>query len=126
MKISTMLKDLYGLNNYWKYIKIGDELWTDYVEDITGIKWNKIKVTYVRSGVMFFIIADSNILSEYYFPIDSFNAAVMKKAKLDPYNDLPYDKNMIDRCCFDDEFTEVINFNNDKDKTINFLFEDLF
>ena len=69
MRISTMLKNLYGINDYWKYIKVGDELWTDYVEDITHVRWNKIKITYIRSGVMFYNIIDFDDL-ERYIPLN--------------------------------------------------------
>lgn len=110
MRISTMLKDLYGINDYWKHIKVGDELWTDYVENITHIKWNKIKITYIRSGVMFYNIIDFDDV-ERYIPLNCFATSVMYVAKLDPHKDLAHIPN-IDKYSFTTEHTEVVNFDN--------------
>lgn len=110
MKISTTLKDLYGINDYQKYIKVDDEFWTDSIEHITGIKWNKIKVTYIRSGVIFYNIIDFDNV-ERYVPLNCFATSVMYVAKLDPHKDLAHIPN-IDKYSFTTEHTEIVNFDN--------------
>ena len=117
--LSTVMKDLYGVNEYPKYIQEGDEFRTDaaLVQEITHKKWNKIHVTYVRSKVMFFTIIGVNV-QEQYFPTHSYAAATMIKAKIDPYVDFHWHKNL-DNYRFDDTFTEVVNFDNRKDKEID-------
>lgn len=122
MKVKTILtnlKDLYGLNYYAEHLRVGDELWTDEgkFEEITNKKWNKIKITYLRSGVMFFELVGFDIPEQAVF-ISSFNVSVMKVAKLDPYKEFP-DKKWLNNYRFDDTFTEVVNFDNSVDKEIN-------
>ena len=116
--LSTTMKDLYGLNYYHEHINVGDEFWTDagFIQELTHHKWNKIHVTYVRSGAMFFIVEDADI-PEQYMGTKSFAASVMIKAKIDPRQEFP-DRPDIDDFRFDDTFTEVVNFDNSKDKEI--------
>lgn len=115
---STTLKDLYGVDGYAERIKVGDEFWTDalHIENLTGKKWNKVKVSYVRSGIVFFNVVGEE-LPEQYFPIDSFDVAMFIKARLDPYKDLEKMPGL-DRCRFDDRLTEVVNFDNRENKEV--------
>ena len=124
--LSTKMKDLYGVNEYHNHINVGDEFWTDadFIQELTNRKWNKIHVTYVRSGAMFFTIEDSDV-PEQYMGTKSFVAAVMIKAKINPYMEFP-DREDINNYRFDDRFTKVINFDNREDKEVtpefNFFF----
>ena len=124
--LSTIMKDLYGVNEYHKYIHVGDEFWSDapFIQELTNKKWNKIRVTYIRSGVMFFTIEDTDI-PEQYIPTKSFAAAIMIKAKIDPHKEFPY-RDDLDYYRFDDKFTEVVNFDNRENKEIDDEYELLF
>ena len=120
------MKDLYGVNEYHEHIHVGDEFWSDapFIQELTGKKWNKIRATYVRSGVMFFTTEHTDI-PEQYMATKSFAAAVMIRAKIDPYKEFS-DRDDLDFYRFDDKFTEVVNFDNREDKEIDDEYELLF
>lgn len=102
---STFLMDLYGEKKYSQHIHVGDELWI-----LEGILWIKIKVSYIRSGVLFYNIVGSD-KQEQWLPVESYKIAKSIVARLDPYKDLPYSSRLYN-CRFDDTRTEVVNFDN--------------
>ena len=58
--LSTRLSDLYGKDNYHSHIEEGREYWYYFsgenkISEKYGNGWYKIKVTYIRSGCMFYI-----------------------------------------------------------------------
>lgn len=61
------------------YIKVGREFW-----HFDGNRFRKLKVTYVRSGVMFFIFEDTPNIEEAWF-IGSFNSDSLHAAQIYPY-----------------------------------------
>lgn len=61
------------------YIKEGREFW-----HFNGSKYRKLKVTYVRSGVMFFVFEDEPDVEQAWF-ISSFNACSLYAAQIYPY-----------------------------------------
>lgn len=117
---STSLKDLYGINGYQLHIHVDDEYWvySELLEQLTHEKWNKIKVTYIRSEVMFFNIIGHEDIPEQYFPINSLIVPTMIVAKLDPLKDLNWDNLNPEYYRFDDTRTEVVNFDNSPDKEV--------
>jgi len=62
-----------------EYIKPGREFW-----HFDGSNWRKLKVTYVRSGVMFFVFEDKPDVEEAWF-ICSFNVLNLNAAQIYPY-----------------------------------------
>lgn len=64
------------------YIKPGRTFWH---YDIDKSKFRKIKVTYVRSGVMFFIFEDDPDEVERAWFTSSFNAMSLHAAEIYPY-----------------------------------------
>lgn len=112
---STKLCDLYGRDNYESHIELGREYW---LYDDT--KWRKIKITYIRSGVAFYVFTDSPETPEKYMPLGSFIAATLLFAEIDPSKDIADTNNInlegLNRlCCFDDEYTVVKNWDNEKE-----------
>ena len=127
---STMISDLYGMDNYKSHIKIGDEYWYFFVENTEAYKathkyWNKIKITYIRSGCLFYILPDALEVKEDFCPIDCFMTSQFVLVELDPVKDL---KGLLDNIdteaakleyCFDDEHTIIKNWPNEKEVEID-------
>ena len=82
MTFSTRLRDMLGKRpeNVAEYIKVGREFW-HFDEGI----WRKLKVTYIRSGVMFFEFCDEPNVEHAWF-ISSFNASSLHAAQIYPYD----------------------------------------
>ena len=120
--LSTQLKDLYG-KNYAEHIIENREYWcffeiTEDVYEVTGQNWNKICISYIRSGVAFYNISGySSQIPEKYIPLDCFRASTLEFAIIDPEKDLIFtdsiDKNK-KRYRFDDTRTTVINWSNEE------------
>lgn len=111
---STRLCDLYGRDNYEPHIEEGREYWL-----FDDVHWRKIKITYIRSGVAFYVFNDSPETPEKYMPLGSFIAATLLFAEIDPYKDIDefdtdYYKDMSRLYYFDDEHTVVKNWDNEK------------
>lgn len=116
---STKLCDLYGEDNYESHIEEGREYW---LCDFDDVKWRKIKITHIRSGVAFYVFTDSPEIPEKYMPLGSFIAATLHFAEIDPCKDIKdidksdtdYFKDASRLYCFDDEYTIVKNWDNEK------------
>ena len=78
---TTTLFDTFGkrIDDIAEYIKTGREFW--HYDDC---RWRKLKVTYVRSGVMFLTFEDEPNVEKAWF-ISSFNAQTLCMAQIYPY-----------------------------------------
>lgn len=81
MTFATTLFDMFGerSEDIAEYIKPGREFW-----HFDGTSWRKLKVTYVRSGVMFFIFVDEPNTEKAWF-LGSFYAQSLSVAQIYPY-----------------------------------------
>ena len=127
---STMISDLYGKDKYKSHIKVGDEYWYFFAENTDAYKathkyWNKIKITYIRSGCLFYILLDAPEVKEDFCPINCFMTSQFVLAELDPIKDL---KGLLDNIdteaakleyCFDDKYTIIKNWPNEKEVEID-------
>lgn len=127
---STMISDLYGKDKYKSHIKVGNEYWYYFntnteVYKATHRCWNKIRITYIRSGCLFYIISDASEVKEDFCPIDCFMTSQFVLAELDPIKDLKGLLNNIDteaaklEYCFDDKHTIIKNWPNEKEVEID-------
>ena len=81
---SPMLADIFGRNNvdiFSAYIKPGREFW--YFDTETS-NFRKIKVTYVRTGVMFFVYEDEP-KTEHAMFMGCFDATTLHAAQIYPH-----------------------------------------
>jgi len=123
-RLSTKLYDLYG-DKYASHIEVGKEYWEYFTADTeiykkTGQNYNKIKVTYVRSGCMFYTFCDAPEIDEGYCSINSFKAMNLIVAEIDPIKDLESIKETDkDFYYFDSTFTIVKNWPNEPVSEIN-------
>lgn len=127
---STMISDLWGREGYKEHIKVGDEFWYFFTEKSEAFKvthkyWNKIRITYIRSGCLFYVLPEAPEVKEDFCPVSCFMTSRFVLAELDPVRDL---KDVIDdidsesariRYCFDDEHTVVSNWPNEKEAEID-------
>ena len=122
---STCLSDLYGRGGYQSHIKVGDEYWYYFTENTEVYKvshknWNKLRISYIRSGCLFYIFPEFPDISEEFCPISCFMTSKFILAELDPIKDLEGLMSDIDtesgkiRYCFDDEHTIIKNWPNEK------------
>lgn len=122
---STCLSDLYGRDGYQSHIKVGDEYWYYFTENTEVYKvshknWNKLRISYIRSGCLFYIFPEFPDISEEFCPISCFMTSKFILAELDPIKDLEGLMSDIDtesgkiRYCFDDEHTIIKNWPNEK------------
>ena len=123
---STMLSELYGRDGYQSHIEVGKEYWYFFSEDYAIFKktkkhWNKIKISYIRSGCLFYVFPDEPDIPEEFCPVSCFMTSRFVYAELDPIKDL---KGLIDdididaakiEYCFNDERTIVKNWPNEKE-----------
>lgn len=127
---STMISDLYGKDKYKSYIKVGNEYWYFFEEGTEAYKatqryWNKIRITYIRSGCLFYILPDAPEVKEDFCPINCFMTSRFVLAELDPIKDLKGLSDNIDteaaklEYCFDDEHTIIKNWPNEKEIEVN-------
>ena len=123
--LSTVLSDLYGRDGYQSHIELGREYWYYFDENTQAFKlthkyWNKIKITYIRSGCLFFTLSDVPEFKEEFFPINCFMASVLIFAEIDPIKDLG-EKLLSNieaakkKYYFDTEHTIVKNWPNEKE-----------
>ena len=126
--LSTKLSDLYGRDNYQSHIELDREYWCFFEEGTeiykkTGKYWNKIRISYLRSGIVFYVFPDVPEIAEGYFPVSCYMASALVFAEIDPCKDLEnfteeeYGAGVADVqniYCFDDEHTIVKNWNNEK------------
>lgn len=121
---NTTLQGLYGKDNYYKHIEVDKCYWCFFgmcdnskVKEVTGKNWNKIRITYVRSGVAFYVVCGyEDQIPEDSFYLQSIKAMQLEVAELDPYKDLPHfwvgsAEELLFR--FDDDRTVVLNFDNE-------------
>ena len=120
--LSTQLSDLYGRDNYQSHIELNREYWYYFSRDSEIVEgWYKIRITFIRSGCVFYVFSDLPNIPERYFPVSCFMASRLVFAEFDPIKDLPNlvtDEDKM-RCCFDTEHTIVHNWNNEKEIEIN-------
>ncbi len=138
---STSLVRLYGDERYIDHITVGRAYWycwgseTDVYRH-TKKHWNKIIVTYIRSGVVFYFLPEFPDYPEQYFPTNCFMAMNLEYAEFNPVKDLDwtaftnddeYTKEDLEkRYCFDDERTQVIDWDNSREGEIDDNDLDLF
>ena len=127
---STVLSELYGRDGYQSHIEVGREYWhwfseNDKVYEETGQHWNKIYVTYIRSGVFFYEISGYQDIPEDWCPVSCFMAANLVFAEINPEKDLKgiLSEELIESTKlmyrFDDELTEVKNWPNEHEVEIS-------
>ncbi len=124
-QFSTMLSKLFGENNYQKHLEVGREYWWYFASqdsDIVskyGNGWYKIKITYIRSGCLFYIFSDYPDIKENFCPVNCVMAATFELAELDPIKDLGELLGDVEtakyKYCFDDKRTIVKNWPNEKE-----------
>jgi len=125
-----MISDLYGIDKYKSYIKVGNEYWYYFLGnteeyEATHKYWNKIRITYIRSGCLFYILPDAPEVKENFCPIDCFMTSRFVLAELDPVKDLKDLLHNIDteaakfEYCFNDEHTIIKNWPNEKEIEID-------
>lgn len=131
----TRLCDLYGRDGYQPHIKEGEDYWYFFEEDTdifreTKEHWNKLRVSYVRSGCLFYCFPDHPDVKEQFCPVNCFMASQFIVAELDPVKDLTEiasfggdilsDKDFAKKIyCFDDERTVVKNWPNERETEVD-------
>lgn len=129
-RFSTIISDLYGRDKYKLHIKVGNEYWCYFdinteAHKVTKRHWNKIRITYIRSGCLFYIIPDVPEIKEDFCPLSCFMTSRFVLTELDPIKDL---KGLVDdidteaakiKYCFDDEHTIVKNWPNERETEIS-------
>lgn len=119
---STDLTSLYGRENYQSHIKKGREYWC-YFSREEGINagWYKIKVTYVRSGCMFYRITNHPEIEERFCATSCYMASTLVVSDIDPSKDLKdFDDETTKKLYrFNTEHTVVHNWPNEKEIEIN-------
>lgn len=113
-RVTTKLEGLFG-EKYQEHIQVGKKFWwffdgNSQVFKLTKQHWNKMEITYIRSGVVFYTI--ENVDGEYHFAIDSIMATQMEPEFLDPQKDLGATLDHLEMFYFNSERTKVINFEN--------------
>jgi len=123
-----MLSDLYGRDNYQSHITLGREYWWFCPSNhdlfmLTHKNFVKIKVTYIRSRCMFYILPDFPEVDEQFCAIDSFFASSLILADIDPIKDLGDSLGYIEvaklKYCFNTEHTIVNNWPNEQEIEID-------
>lgn len=120
---STILYELYK-DDYQSHIEVDREYWYYFlngneIADKYGSGFYKIKITYIRSGCLFYVFSDHKDIAEQFCPIDCFMTSRFEFAEINPVEDL---KDIIDLNTesnqllyrFDDTRTVVKNWNNTK------------
>lgn len=117
---STILYDLYK-DDYQSHIEVNREYWYYFVTgneiaDKYGSGYYKIKITYIRSGCLFYVFSDHEDIAERFCPIDCFMTSRFEFAEINPTEDLKdiitFKDNALYR--FDDTRTIVKNWDNTK------------
>ena len=121
---STCLCDLYGsrTDEYAPHITVGREYWYYFTKNATLTGWFKIRITYIRSGIAFYVFSDLPDVPEDSFPLSSFLASRLEFAEIDPVADVIIEEKNVDymqaRYRFDDTRTIVKNWDNSKESEI--------
>lgn len=115
IKLSTMLSDLYGRDGYQSHIELGRDYWYYFGKDSEiEVGWHKIRVTYIRSGCMFYCFPDFPDVKERFCPIDCYMASALVFAEIDPTKDLnDFSESEEKLYYFDTEHTVVKNWSNE-------------
>ena len=114
--VQTDLISLFGELYYKNHLYVGRELWlkTDVGSpeyNVTHQEWNKIVITYIRTGVVFYSIVGYPE-HEFYGLMGSMKVMKMKVAELDPSAEIDTNAFVLKQVRFDDTFTNIINFDN--------------
>lgn len=112
--VTTQLAGLFG-DNYKQHIQVGKKFWwlfdcNSQVFKLTNQYWNKLEITYIRAGVVFYTI--ENIDGEFHFEIDSIMAMGLEPEVLDPQKELGATIEHLEMFYFKSEKTKIINFEN--------------
>ena len=133
-KFSTQLNELYGDEKYIDHIEVGRSYWYFWGSDsdvyqYTKQHWNKIRITYIRSGAVVYILEEFPDYPERYFSDKCFMAMTLVYAEINPVKDLNMTQLSLDdeytkedlekRYCFDDERTVVLNWDNSEESEID-------
>lgn len=118
--LSTKLYDLYGKDEYHLHIEVDREYWYYFTTESNiakkyGSGWYKIKITYIRSGCLFYIFSDHKDVAEQFCPINCFMSSQFELAEINPIEDLKGIINLIKDTTlyrFDDTRTIVKNWDN--------------
>jgi hypothetical protein len=112
--VTTRLEGLFG-KNYKEHIQVGKKFWwffdgNSQVFKLTNQHWNKLEITYIRAGVVFYAV--ENVTGEFHFEIDSIMAMQLEPEILDPQKDLGDTIEHLEMFYFNSERTQIINFEN--------------
>jgi hypothetical protein len=112
--VTTRLEGLFG-KNYKEQIQVGKKFWwffdgNSQVFKLTNQHWNKLEITYIRAGVVFYAV--ENVTGEFHFEIDSIMAMQLEPDVLDPQKDLGETIDHLEMFYFNSERTQIINFEN--------------
>ena len=118
--LSTRISDLYGKDEYHLHIELNREYWYYFageskISDKYGPGWYKLKVTYIRSGCMFYIFPDYPDIEEDFCPIHCFMTSLFEFAEINPIEDLKINEHgllYLKKYRFDDTRTIVKNWDN--------------
>lgn len=115
--LSTKLYDLYGKDEYHLHIEVDREYWYYFTTESNiakkyGSGWYKIKITYIRSGCMFYIFSDYEDMDEEFCPLRCFMTSQFEFAEINPKKDLGIEGNLFCVYRFDDTRTVVIDWDN--------------
>lgn len=116
----TRLIDLYGKDcedrviagkRYWYWF--GEQ---EKIYELTNEHWHLVEITYVRSGVAFYVISGyEEQIPEAFMMFGSFMIRELEPEILDPCKDLSHFGDILNSsCCFDDSRTKIVNFDNSK------------
>lgn len=115
--LSTKLLDLYDKDEYHLHIEVDREYWYYFTTESNiakkyGSGWYKIKVTYIRSGCMFYIFSDYEDMDEEFCPLRCFMTSQFEFAEINPKKDLDIEGDLFSKYRFDDVRTTIIDWDN--------------
>lgn len=115
--LSTKLCDLYDKDEYHLHIEVDREYWYYFTTESNiakkyGSGWYKIKVTYIRSGCIFYIFSDYEDMDEEFCPLRCFMTSQFEFAEMNPKKDLDIEGDSFSKYRFDDVRTTIIDWDN--------------
>lgn len=115
--LSTKLWDLYDKDEYHLHIEVDREYWYYFTTESNiakkyGSGWYKIKVTYIRSGCMFYTFSDYEDMDEEFCPLRCFMTSQFEFAEINPKKDLDIEGDSFSKYRFDDVRTTIIDWDN--------------
>lgn len=115
--LSTKLYDLYGKDEYHLHIEVDREYWYYFTTESNiakkyGSGWYKIKITYIRSGCLFYIFPDYKDIDEDFCPLKCFMTSQFEFAEINPKKDLDIKNDSFSLYRFNDTRTVVIDWDN--------------